>query len=153
MAIYGFVLHLFAWSVFVAMLLPLTIPWSFLSYKIWHGAKEIDEDMSDEIWSRAWRVNGVLFLTAPVFLVLDYVAAMWLDLPAGPIHIVFYVAFMSFAAWMMMYFFSMEDFFQGLMLAVLHLYLPATLFFLIRLVISWNPLFTYILAWLKEPVA
>ena len=153
MAIYGFVWHLFAWSVFVAVLFPLTIPWAFFSYKIWLGERRLDEDMEEELWPRAWRLCLALFLAAPVFVAVDYVIADQLEFPSGPIHIVFYLGFLSFAAWMMMFFFSLEDFFQGLMLSTIFLYLPAALFFVLSRVITWNPLFTFIVGWLKEPVA
>ena len=151
MPVYLFVWPLFAWSVTAVVLFPLMFPWSVVAYKIWHGFKEIEEDMGEELWARAWRVNGVLFFASPLFVLLDFVAADWFDLPAGWIHIVFLALFLSFAAWMMMYFFSMEDFFQGLMLATIHVYVPATLLFLLSLVIRWNPLFDYVLSWLKEP--
>jgi hypothetical protein len=154
MPVYLFAWNLLAWSVTVAILYPLMVPWSMLAYKIWHGAKPIDEEMKEELLSRALRVNGILFFTAPIFILFDYVASdeNWLGLPPGYVHIVFLILFVAFAAWMMMYYFSMEDFFQGLMLTILHLYLPATLLFLIWLVITWNPLFEYIRGWLRMPV-
>ena len=153
MPLYLFAYHLLAWSVTAAILYPLMVPWSLIAYKIWHGAKPIEEDMREELLSRAWRANGVLLLTAPLFILFDYIVAdeSWLGLPPGPVHIVFIIGFIAFAAWMLMYFFSMEDFFQGLMLATLHLYLPVAVLFLLWLLIRWNPLFTYILGWLREP--
>lgn len=153
MPVYLFVWKLLAWSITVVILLPLTIPWSVLAHRIWRGEKPLDEDMSDELWSRAWRVNLLLFFAAPLFVLLDHVTSSdsWLGLPPGPIHIVFFILFVAFVAWMMMYFFSMEDFFQGLMMATLHLYMPATVLFLLWLIIGWNPLYSYILGWLTTP--
>ena len=152
MPVFLFVRELLAWSVTVIALLPIMIPWSVLAYKIWHGAKEIEEEMSEELWSRAWRVNLLLFFVAPLFIVLDYFVAdeTWLGLPAGVTHIVFWIGLVSFVAWMMMYFFSQEDFFQGLMLATIYLYLPVFVLFLISLLFT-NPLQAYLLTWLTRP--
>jgi hypothetical protein len=87
-----------------------------------------------------------------VFVFLDYLAVDdgWLGLPAGPMHVVILIAFLALAAWWMMYFFYLEDFFQGLMLAMIYLYLPTALFVL-SCGHRWNPLFEYVLSWLKEP--
>ncbi len=151
MPVYLFVWQLLAWSVTVVAFLPLTIPWGVLAYKIWHGAKEIEEDMSEELWSRSWRANLVLLITSPIFIVLDFVAAVWFELPAELVHIVIWVFFVAFVAWMMMFFFSLEDFFQGLLLTTLHVYLPAVTLMLLWWMTRWNPLFVYVLGWLKEP--
>ena len=50
----------------------------------------------------------------------------------------------------MMYFFSLEDFFQGLMLTTIYLYLPTALF-VVTFGFRWYPLFTYVLTWMKDP--
>src|SRR5207302_1590240 len=123
------------------------------SYKIWHGNKEIDEEMGDELFGRSWRVAGVFFLAAPVFVGLDYLVVDQAGVPAGPVHVVFFLGFLAFAAWMMMLFFAMEDFFQGLALSLIFLYLPTALFFLAWLVLGWFPLFSFLLGLLAKPTA
>jgi hypothetical protein len=155
MPLYLFVWKLLAWSITVAVLFPLTIPWAALSYKIWHGNKPIDEELSEEIWSRAWRASLFFAIAAVVFLVLDFITgdADWLALPAGLVHIVCYLGFLAVAACIMHYCFSMEDFLQGLNLAVIFLYIPMAVLFVLWLLIGWNVLFTYVLSWLREPTA
>jgi hypothetical protein len=152
MEIYSFAQHMLAWSVTVAVLGFVTFPWLMLAYKIWHGNKPIDEDLKDELLIRSWFAGWALGAAAIVFVVLDYVTAYegWLGLPAGPMHVVFVVGFLGLSAWWMMYFFSMEDFFQGLSLAVIYLYVPTALLFLLSLLFD-NPLQVYVLKWLVEP--
>ncbi|MBI2803734.1 MAG: hypothetical protein HYX68_01960 [Planctomycetes bacterium] len=151
MEIYLFTRNIFAWSVTVAVLFPLTIPWAMLAYKIWHGNKEIEEEMGEELLSRSWRATLVLGVASPAFVFLDYLIVEQIGMPSGPTHVVFLLSFLAFAAWMMFFFFGMEDFFQGLMLSVIFLYLPTAVLFVLWLIIRWNPLFTFVLGWLSEP--
>jgi hypothetical protein len=148
---YLFIWNMLAWSLAVAGFPPLTIPWGVMAFKIWHGTKPIDEELSDELWSRSWRASVMMFLAAIGFLLLDFVAADWLGLPVGPVHIVFLVVFLAAAAGLMMHYFSMEDFFQGLSMTILYLYIPAALLVPLWWLIGWNPLFTYVLSWLVQP--
>jgi len=143
-----------AWSVTVAVLGFVTFPWLMVAYKIWHGNKPIDEDLKDELLIRSWFAGWALGAMAIGFVLLDYSATdeNWLFLPAGPVHIVLFVGYIALAAWGMMYFFSMEDFFQGLSLAVIYLYVPTALLFLLSLLFD-NPLQVYVLKWLVEPKA
>jgi hypothetical protein len=149
---YRFPYYLLAWTLTVAILGVVTFPWAIPAYKIWHGAKEIDEELRDELLQRSWYFGWALAFAAAAFVVLDYVTVddAWLGLPAGPMHVVFLIGFLALAAWWLMYFFSMEDFFSGLMLAVIYLYLPATLL-ACTWGHAWNPLFRYVLTWLKDP--
>jgi hypothetical protein len=149
---YRFPYYLLAWSVTVALMGLVLFPWAMFAYKIWHGNKPIDDDLREELLKRSWYFGWALAAAAAVFALVDYVLvdADWLGLPAGPMHIILLLSFLALAAWWMMYFFSLEDFFQGLMLALIYLYLPTAL-----LVVTWghrwNILFTYVLSWLKDP--
>ena len=149
---YRFPYYVLAWTVTVAITGIVAFPWAIVAFKIWHGSKPIDEELREELLQRSWYLGWALAAAAAVFVVLDYLAVDdgWLGLPAGPMHVVFLIAFLALAAWWMMYFFYLEDFFQGLMLAMIYLYLPTALF-----VLSWghrwNSLFGYVLSWLKEP--
>ena len=152
---YRFPYYVLAWTVTVAILGLVTFPWAMLAFKIWHGNKPIDEDLREDLLRRSWFMGWALAAAAVVCVLLDYVTVNenWLGLPAGPLHIVFLMAFFGVAAWWMMYFFSLEDFFQGMMLATIYLYLPTALLVIIWWGIRWNPLFTYVLGWLKDPKA
>jgi hypothetical protein len=154
MQIYTFAQQMLAWSVTVALFGFVTFPWLIVAYKIWHGNKPIDEDLKDELLIRSWFAGWGLGAASIGFVLLDYAAANenWLYLPAGPVHIVLVLAYLAFAAWAMMYFFSMEDFFSGLSLAVIYLYIPTALLFVVSLLFD-NPLQVYVLKWLVEPKA
>jgi hypothetical protein len=149
---YRFPYYVLAWTLTVAIMGVVIFPWAMLAYKIWHGNKPIDEDFREEMLGRSWRVGFSLAFAAGIFGVLDYLTAneAWLGLPAGPVHLVFLIGFLSLAAWWMMYFFSLEDFFQGLMLTTIYLYVPVMLM-VVTWGFRWNLLFLYVLSWLKDP--
>jgi len=149
---YRFPYYVLAWTVTVAIMGLVTFPWAMLAYKIRHGANEIDEEIREELLQRSWYFGWALAAAAVMFVVLDYVSVneAWLNLPAGPLHIVYLVAFVSLAAWWSMYFFSLEDFFQGLMLTTIYVYVPTALMTL-AFGHRWNLLFVYVLTWLKDP--
>ena len=149
---FRFPYYILAWTLTVALLGIVTFPWAMLAYKIWHGSKEIDEDFREELLQRSWRAGWSLAFASAIFVVLDYVTVSddWFGLPAGPGHIVYLIAFVCLAGWWMMYFFSLEDFLQGFILAVIYLYLPMALFVL-TFGYRWNLVFIYVLTWLKDP--
>ena len=151
---YRFPYYLLAWTLTVAIMGLVIFPWTMLAFKIWHGSKPIDEDLRDELLQRSWYFGWALAAAAALCVVLDYftVSDSWVGLPAGPMHIFYLIAFLCLAAWWLMYFFSLEDFFQGLMLATIYLCLPAALM-AITWGHRWNLLFIYVLTWLKDPKA
>ncbi len=150
---YRFPYYLLAWTLTVAIMGVVLFPWAMPAYKIWHGNKAIDEEFREELLGRSWRAGLALAFAAVVFVLLDYVTTDddWLKLPTGPMHLVFLIGFLALAAWWMFYFFSLEDFFQGLMLATIYLYVPVLVLAVVWWGIRWNPIFTYVLAWLKDP--
>jgi hypothetical protein len=149
---YRFPYYLLAWTLTVAIMGLVIFPWAMLAFKIWHGNQPIDEELREELLQRSWYCGWALAVAAGVFGVLDYVTTDdgWLKLPPGPMHLVFLIGFLALAAWWMMYFFSLEDFFQGLMLVTIYLYVPALLL-AITWGHRWNLLFVYVLTWLKDP--
>ncbi len=140
-----------AWSITVAVLGIVTFPWAIYAYKIWHGNKEIDEELSEELLSRSWYFGWALAFAAVVFTLLDYATITWFELPEGPIHIVYYISFVSLSAWWAIYFFGLEDFIQGLIFATIYLYLPTGILFVLWLIFRWNIVFTYVRSWLPMP--
>jgi hypothetical protein len=157
MEIYSFVWHLLAWSITVALLWPVMFPWLRVAYRIWNGRAKIEEELAEELWVRCAYASVFSTAAAVGFLVFDYALIEFTDFPPGPIHIVFYLGLLAAMAGIMYYCFFMEDFFQGLMLAVIYLYLPATILFLLWLVIRnfwtiWG-LYGYVQSWLKDPAA
>ena len=152
MEIYYSVHNILAWSITVAVLGFVTFPWGILAYKIWHGNKPIDEELSEELLWRSFYAGWPTALVAMLFLFLDYVTAdkEWLDLPAGPVHLVYFVGFLSLVSGWMMYCFSLEDFFQGFILTIIYLYLPMAVLWAFSKLFD-NPLLKYVLTWLPRP--
>src|SRR5437773_459842 len=114
MELYEPIYYLLAWSLTVAILGFVAFPWAMVAFKVWHGFTPIDDDLKEELLQRSWYLGWAIGAGAIVIVVLDYATAdgEWLALPAGPVHLVFLFLFVAFAAWMAMFFFSMEDFFQ-----------------------------------------
>ncbi len=150
MPIYLVVYYMLAWSVTVSVLGFIAFPWGMVAYKIWHGNKPIDQELREELLQRSFYAGWALAAVSIIFLTLDHATIVALDLPAGPVHLLYYLGFLSLSAWWMMYFFSLEDFIQGLIFTVLYLYIPTALLFLFR---NWNPLYRYVLSWLPMPSA
>jgi hypothetical protein len=149
---YRFPYYVLAWTLTVAVMGIVIFPWAIPAFKIWHGNKPIDEELREELLQRSWYCGWALAGAALIFVVFDYVSASdgWLGLPPGPVHLVVLIAFVALAAWWMMYFFSLEDFFQGLMLTTIYFYVPALLM-LVTWGFRWNLLYIYLLSWLKDP--
>jgi hypothetical protein len=155
MELYLFVWGTLAWTIAIAALWPLNIPLAWLAYRIWHGNKPIDEEMQDELWRRSSYGAAAIAAAAWSVLVLDYVLASWAELPAGLVHMVLLLSLLSFAAWLMMLFFAMEDFFSGLNILMIYLYLPVFVLWVPdRLLFGAsgpNPLVNWFLSWLAKP--
>src|SRR3712207_5854391 len=124
MDIYQFFWSALAWTVTVAVLFLLNVPMAALAFRIWQGGKRADHMDTDEFWKRSALAALVVALLSFVFVFLDYVLWAWMELPAGPVHLVVFVLYLSAVIWMMMLFFEIEDFFQGLSLALIYLYIP-----------------------------
>ena len=153
MPLYQFFWNMLAWSITIAVLCPLTMPWAWFSYKIWHGNKPIEEEMDEELWTRSFWASFYMALASVVWLFVDYGIVEWTEVPAWLIHMVFYLSFLALAAFIMLHCFSLEDFFQGLNIAVIYLYVPVSVLIVLWWLIKWNPLFTFVLSWLKDPAA
>ena len=67
----------------------------------------------------------------------------------GPV--VFLLLFVILVSFAMMHFFALEDFFSGLSLTVIYLYMPLAVFALAYWLIRWNPLVDYVYSWLIKP--
>jgi hypothetical protein len=152
MELYLFAWKMLAWSITVSVLWPVMFPWAKLAYKVWHGNKPIDDDIGDELWWRSGYASLAMTFTAIGTLLLDYATIDQLGVPAGVVHIVYYLTFLALAACIMHFCYSMEDFFGGLSMAVLYLYIPTALLFVLALLIR-NPLLEYVLTWLEKPTA
>src|SRR5688500_382902 len=140
MDIYQFFWSALAWTVTVAVLFPINVPMAALAFRIWQGPRREDHMETDEFWKRSALAALVIALVSVAFVFIDYVLWAWAELPAGPVHLVVFTGYLAAVVWMMMLFFEVEDFFQGLSLAVIYLYIPVFILWLLNWPIGfWEP--------------
>ncbi len=153
MELYLFVWGALAWTIALVALGPVTMPLALFAYRIWHGRRPIDDEMQDELWRRAFWGTLAAAATGWAFLLLDYVLATWAELPAGLVHLVLYVSLASMLAWVLMLYFALEDFFEGLSLLLLYVYLPVFVLWLPNRLIFGkdNPYLNWFYGWLATP--
>jgi len=151
--VYLFFWHALAWTITIAAFPLVTVPWGPYAYKIWFGNKEIDEELQEEMWFRSIWASIALFAAALVFPLLDYYTNDLVEVPAatGAIHIIYLVLFVILVSFAMIHFYALEDFFQGLSLTLIYLYIPVALFAGAYWLFKWNPLADYVYLWLPKP--
>lgn len=151
MELYLFVRDTLGWTVTIAVIWPFNIPLAALAYKIRQGPNPVGMPKK-ELWLRSAGCSFVVMLVTLVMVAVDYVLAERVGFPAGVIHVIVFMAYVSAAAGIFMVFFAMEDFFQGLGMFVTYVYLPVLVLFLLNAMIGfWNPLLNYVGSWLKMP--
>lgn len=148
MGLYDFFRSNLAWMATVACLWPLNIPLAALAYKVRQGNTPIDME-DTEYWTRCTFGSLFLALLTVGFVGLDYYLTD-AGLPAGAIHLVISFAYVAAGWWLYFVMFALDDPFEGLSLFLLYMYLPITVLYLINKIFE-NPLFKYVLTWLKVP--
>ena len=150
MELYNFMRGTLAWTATIACLWPVNAPLLAFAYKVQHGSKPIDMD-DNEYWTRSFLTSLVLGLVTAGFIFLDYMLADWAELPAGPIHLIVYVAYVPVAVWLLTIFFASDDLAQGFSIFVIYLYLPTFVLFVLNWIIGfWNPLLRIAYGYLPE---
>jgi hypothetical protein len=138
MELYKFFWGSLAWIATVAVLWPLNVPLLALAYKIQNGAKPLPID-TDELWYRSAFGAGMLALMTIGFVLLDYFFVDFTDFPAGPIHLVIFMAFIPAAAWLLGIGFAFGELVEGLGLFVIYIGLPIFVLFIINAILGiWN---------------
>jgi hypothetical protein len=158
MDIFQFFWGALAWTVTVAVLWPVNTAMAALAFRIWRESKESDIE-GNELWIRSLYASTALAAVTAVFVVVDYVLADLAELPPGPVHLSVFLGLMASAAGIMLYMFSLEDFFQGLSLAAIYLFLPVFGLFLLNGLLGlinpslrfWDWPVGWATAWLKQP--
>ncbi len=152
MELYLFLWGALAWTVTIAALWPVNVPVANLAYRIWSNNKLPPDTEPQEMWVRSTLATLAIGVSAVVMTVVDNLLVDRAELPAGPVHFVIYASLIGLAAWMMMLFFEIEDFFAALGLVVIYFYLPWFVLYVINWLLGvWNPLLNYVFRWLREP--
>ena len=151
MEFYYFLRGTLAWTATVAILWPFNILLAALAYKIRLGPNK-NPLKPKEYWVRSGAVATVVAAITLVALVLDYVLAEEMDFPAGPVHLVVFMAYVPAAVWAIFVFFSLEDLMQALSVFVIYIYLPVLVLYVLNEIIGfWQPLVDLAGGWLKVP--
>jgi hypothetical protein len=157
--IFQFFWNALAWTVSVAVLCPLTTPMAALAFRIWRETRETDVEGS-ELWIRSFLSSFLLALLSLAFVVVDYCLAELAELPPGPVHLLVFIGFIALSAPVMVYTFSLEDYFQGLSMSVIYLAIPVIALFLLNGMLGfinsslrfWDPVVGIVKYCLKNPV-
>ncbi len=155
MEIYGFVRGALAWMASIACLIAINSPLLYATYRISVGRVPEDDETrmdNDELWTRSLYASGVLAVTTVAFFFVDYVLAVWAEVPAGVVHFTLFLAYVPAAAFVLTYFFAQEDIFKGLGHLALF-FAPIAVLYPITLVLPyWGYWVGFLESWLK-PVA
>jgi hypothetical protein len=152
-----------AWTAAVAILWPLNIPLAALAYKIRLGTNK-NPLKPKEYWIRSGAASFAVAVITLVMLGVDYFLAQGSDFPAGPIHLVVFMAYVPAAMWALFVLFALEDLMQALSVYVIYTYLPVLVLYLLNAIIGFaeplgnllqraGPPLSYfrVVDWLKMP--
>jgi hypothetical protein len=149
-----------AWTATIAVLFPLNAPMAALAFRIWRETKETDIE-GGELWTRAFLASGALALIMVGFVLLDWVLADVAEIASGPIHLAVFIGFVALAALVVQYMFSLDDYFQGLSMVIVYLFLPLFALFVLNALLGWlnpslrfwDPVVRFVEDWLVKPSA
>lgn len=148
MELYNFLRGTLAWTATIACLWPVNAPLMALAFKIQYGPKTIDME-NDEYWTRSFVTSLVLGLVTAAFIFFDFLIAS--EFPAGPTHLIVFVAYVPVAAWILTQFFAQDDLLFGLSMFVIYIFLPTLVLFVVNWLTGlWNPLLDYAYEWIRE---
>ena len=151
MELYNFLRESLAWTVTVAILWPANVPLAALAYKVRQGPRPIDMETL-EFWLRSSMAAFALAVLTLVMVVIDVVLAHGADFPAGPVHLMVFMAYIPAAVWLLFVFFALEDLLQGLSVFMLYLYLPVIVLYVLNAIFGlWHWPLSTALSWLKSP--
>ena len=152
MELYYFVRGLFAWTVTIAVLWPINVPMLALAFRIQHGTKRLPLS-PEQLWWRSTFAALFVALVTVVYVLLDYVLSDWAEIPAGPVHLVIFAAYVPVAAWILFVMFAHSEYSEGFGLFVLYIYLPVFVLYLLNALTGlWDRFFLdSAYGWLKVP--
>jgi hypothetical protein len=151
MELYKFFWGALAWVATFAILWPINVPLLALAYKIQNGAKPLPIDKV-ELWYRSLVGAAILALMTVGFIFLDYLIIDWLGFPAGPIHLVIFMAYVPAGAYGMLISFAYADLLDGLGVFIIYIGLPLLVLFLINALMGiWEGPLRVAYGFLKTP--
>jgi hypothetical protein len=155
--LYQFAWGVLAWTTTVT-LFPGSVLMAALAFRIWRESRDTDIEGA-ELWQRAFLAWAALALIMVGFVAVDWALADYAEFPPGPIHLVILIGFVALASWVMFYMFSLDDYFEGLSLAAVYLFVPVIALFLLNAALGllstsmrfWDPVVEFVKVWLIKP--
>ncbi len=140
MGIYTF----FSWSLVTILAVTLLWPWNIplvaLAYKIRHGYQAIPFEPR-AFWLRSTFAALGLGGLSLVLLGLAYGLIDGVELPAGPVQLVLFMAYVPAGVWFLFWIFALEDMLQSLGVFVVYILLPGLPILLLgRIIGVWQNL-------------
>ena len=134
----------FSWCVLIiaaaTLCFPLNICGLALSYKVRLGHQRLPFEIG-AFWLRSTGAALALFLLTLIVLALAYGLAEGAELPAGPIHLLLFLAYLPAAVWILFVLFALEDMGQALSVFLLDiLFVGAPLLLILRATAWWRGL-------------
>jgi len=156
--IFQFAWSMLAWTVTVAALWPLNVPMAALSFRIWRETRESDIEGS-ELWVRAFLASTSLAVLTILFVAVDWAIADQAEFAPGVVHMTILVGFLAAASGIVVYIFSLDDFFQGVSLVIIYVFLPVIVLWLLNSLLGlingslrfWDPMVNIAKYWLVQP--
>ena len=149
MELFNFFHWALATTIAVVMLWPVNVPILALAYKVQHGPNPIPMERS-EFWTRSTFAALVLAVAGLGCAVVDYLLVTGADLPAGPIHLMVFMAFLPAGAWLLFWMYAMDDLGPAFSLLLIYLCLPGFVLTLLTWLGLWFPV-GLAESWLAKP--
>jgi hypothetical protein len=137
---YNFFRLMLAVILTVTLAWPLNIPLVALAYKVRQGQAPNPLEPR-AFWLRCTFASLGLLGLSLVLLGADVLLAKVVELPAGPVHLILFMAYLPVAVWYLFVLFALEDLLQALSLFLLYVFLVGMpLLFIDQVLDFWQPL-------------
>jgi hypothetical protein len=141
-----------AWIATVAILWPINIPMLALAYRIHNIPEQYAIEPEELWWPRATGGAFCIAILTVAAVALDYVMVDWGEVPAGPAHLVVFMAWVPAATWILFIWFAYTDVFEGLSLLIIYLGIPIFVLIVLNAIFGfWNFLLAMAYQLLKAP--
>jgi hypothetical protein len=139
-----------ATAIAVLVLWPVNIPLLAFCYKVQQAPRPITME-TNEFWTRSTVGALLLAVAALATGVLDYLLVVQAEIPAGPVHLVLFIAFLAGGAWLLFWMYAMEDFGPAFMLLLIYIFLPGFVLTAVNWLVGlWFPV-GFAESWLVQP--
>jgi hypothetical protein len=109
---------------------PLNVPLMALAFKIRQGQEAVPFE-TRAFWLRSTFAALGLAVLSLILLALDNTLVRAMEVPAGPVHLFLFIAYVPVAVWYLFVLFALEDMLPALGVFVLYVGLPGLILLLI----------------------